>query len=78
MWWKVSKIPSPSLDHPIVVVVVQSLSSVLFCNRMACSTPDFPVLQCLQEFGSPHKDKEKRKGREHPEMTDDPLSRTLE
>ena len=37
-----------------VVVVVQSLSCVQFCNPVDRSTPGFPVFHCLLEFAQTH------------------------
>ena len=37
-----------------VLVVVQSLSPVWLCDRTDCTTPGFPVFQCLPEFAQIH------------------------
>ena len=36
------------------VIVVQSLSHVQLCDPMDCSTPSFPVHQCLRELAQAH------------------------
>ena len=42
------------MDIYTYIYVVQSLSSVQFCNPMDYSTPSFPVLHCLLEFAQIH------------------------